>query len=93
MKIGSQLQFEIPDHCPENCEFIEEKKFFSMTSFCFRCPIINCTSFDGPPDENGKSEPMCLVNPEDFGEDWAKEWEEFFKGGPIPEMRFEITEK
>lgn len=78
MKIGSELQFEVPDHCPENCPFLEDKKQFSQGCTCSRCPIINCTPFDY------EGQMICMIDPEDFRDDWAREWEDFFKTGIEP---------
>jgi hypothetical protein len=72
-------KYEVPDHCPKDCQFIEERKSISMSSVCFRCPVFNC----------GKtSDGICMIDAEDFREDWAAEWEEFFKTGIFPEMEF-----
>lgn len=79
MKIGSQLQFEIPDQCPDLCAFQKDLQFFDSTSMCFRCPVINCLG-----DSTNR-----LIDPWNYRDDWAKEWEIFFKGGPTPQLQLE----
>lgn len=74
MKIGENLQFEVPDKCPENCEFKDDIRNYGQSAMCIRCPILNCVPIK---DEEG--EEFCLIEPEDYRNDWAKEWQEFFK--------------
>jgi len=65
-------KYEVPDRCPTNCP--DRGRPFDMCSPCFRCPILNChQEFD----EDGNE--VTLVPPEDFHEELAKEWHEFFK--------------
>lgn len=68
MKIGSNLQFEIPDQCPETCSFINERAFFDQSSVCCRCPVMNCS---------GLLE-YRLMDPWDYDDDCAAEWVTFF---------------
>ena len=71
-------KYEIPDMCPKDCKFIN--KPFSQGSTCTRCPIFNCRS------------KFRLIEPEDFREDWAKDWYEFFKTGKSPELKLQQNE-
>ncbi len=75
MKIGSSLQYEVPDNC-KGCLLRPES--FDQGNICFRCPVFNCrvTTIEG--------EDFRLVNPEDFRDDWAKEWERAFKEKDAP---------
>ena len=83
MKIGSKLQFEVPDNCdrchlkPEN--FLES---FSQGDICSRCPIFNCKFMD----DIETDEYWCLINPEEYRDDWAKEWEKCFKEKTYPQL-------
>jgi hypothetical protein len=70
MKIGTKLQFEVPDSCPFNCVYRHERESFSMTSECFRCPVLNC----------GGDAQTRAIEPNHYRDDWAKSWEKFFKG-------------
>jgi hypothetical protein len=65
-------KYEVPDRCPENCP--DYGRPFDMCSPCFRCPILNCSTVL---DEDGND--MTPLAPEDFHQDLAKEWYEFFK--------------
>ena len=76
MKIGSKLQFDFPDKCPENCKFKDE--LFYQGSICCRCPLFNC---------GGE---YRLIEPEEYRDDWAEEWQEFFKSGKYLELKFQI---
>ena len=64
-----------PDKCPKNCLYKQES--FSQGSMCTRCPILNCKK-----DKDG----FCLIEPEDYRKDWAKEWNDFFKRGTEPKL-------
>lgn len=78
MKIGP---YTLPDACPENCPFLGDAQAISQGGMCFRCPVINCT----PMEYEGKQ--ICLVDPADYREDWAAEWEKFFRSGEYPALR------
>jgi hypothetical protein len=69
-------KYEIPDSCPFDCP--ERGSLFGQNSLCIRCPIFNCIG-DDP-----------LLRQEDYREDWAEEWERWFKTGMngLPELYF-----
>ena len=66
-------KYEIPDTCPENCEFKDGP--FYQGNACSRCPIFNCARQSGP----GNEWDFCLIEPEDYREDWAEEWFQYFQ--------------
>lgn len=68
-------KFTVPDACPKDCSL--RPTSFYQGCICMRCPVLCCKK-----DENG----ICLIEPEDFREDWAREWERFFKDGTVPEL-------
>jgi len=68
MQIGSKLQFNVPNQCLQNCEYKSE--IFDLNAICFRCPVFTCNK-----DEEG----FCMIEPEDYRDDWAKEWEIYFR--------------
>ena len=71
-------KIEVPDECPKNCQFKNEP--FYQGNMCCRCPIFSCKK-----DENG----FCLVEPEDYREEWAKEFARFFAGEILyPKLKF-----
>jgi hypothetical protein len=77
MKIGTDLKFEVPDVCPKTCAFRDDFLNYGQNSICCRCPVFNCQ-----PDE--AMGPM--VEPAGFRDDWAAEWEAFFKTGAEPTL-------
>jgi hypothetical protein len=80
MKFGTKLQFECPDKCPENCKM--KPSAFYQGCMCTRCPVFNCKE---PVTEEDKKY-LPLINPNQFRDDWAKEWDEFFKTGKAPKL-------
>lgn len=68
-------KYEVPDKCPEDCSLRPDSFYQGCT--CMRCPVLNCKE-----DPDG----FCLLRSEDFREDWAREWERFFKDGTVPEL-------
>jgi hypothetical protein len=66
MLIGKN-KIQIPDNCPVNCPVRDEP--FYQGNLCSRCPIFNCSS-----DEDG----FCLIEPEDYREDWAEDFKKWF---------------
>jgi hypothetical protein len=68
VKIGSKLQYIVPDKCPTSCSL--KPVHFDQGAICFRCPVILCSKNDG----------FCVLEPSDIRDDWAEEWEAFFKG-------------
>jgi len=76
MRIGSKLQFEVPDSCPKQCVYHGDMVRYFQGSICHRCPVFNCTGEDP------------LLSRSDFRDDWAEEWQKFFKGEEArPELR------
>ena len=82
MKI-SKREYEIPDNCPEDCLYKNNMINFGQSSICIRCPVFNCKK-----DVDG----FCLLEPEEYRDDWAKEWYEFFKTGKEPTLYLTIKE-
>lgn len=76
MKIGSELQFEVPDACPGDCSRSPKMTGhgFYQGCACTRCPVFNCQ----PPKTEEDAYYMPLVKPEDYRDDWAEEWVKFF---------------
>jgi len=79
MKIGSKLQFEVPDNC-QGCHCKPEN--FSQGNICYRCPIFSCKIMEDIETE----ELWGLINPEDFRDDWAEAWEKCFKEKTYPQL-------
>jgi len=71
-------KYEVPDDCPKDCKFTG---CISQGDWCHQCPVFNCAPTE---DEDGGEFYLC--RPEDYREDWAAEWEEFFKTGKTPEL-------
>jgi len=80
MKIGSKLQFIVPDSCLSDCPYRKEP--FYQGNMCCSCPVFNCSSFG---DKNSR-----LLEPEEYRDDWAEEWEKFFRTGKAPALKIEI---
>lgn len=80
MKIGSHLQFEVPDRCPKGCIYFDDFKVYGQSAMCGRCPVFSCQIVgkfpDGEPD-------YSMMPPQHFRNDWAEKWERFFKEGGI----------
>jgi len=68
IKIG---KYSFPTECPVDCpgHFLP----FSQGGLCYRCPIFNCR-------EIGDSG-MRLIEPQNYRQDWAEEWDNWFKNG------------
>lgn len=81
MKFGTKLQYEYPKECPKECALKPE--YFYQGCSCTRCPIVCCKE---PVTEEDKKY-MPLVPANQFRNDWAKEWEEFFKTGKTPMLK------
>jgi hypothetical protein len=79
MKI-SKAQVEVPDSCPEKCPGQWDSLFPQQGGICYRCPILNCTIEMSPPCDGGDSEQFCMLKPENYREDWALVWKEWFQG-------------
>lgn len=82
MEIGQNLQYKVPDECPEDCKYKNSFLEEGQSAICGRCPIFNCREV---PDEDGYM--FSLVSKRCYRNDWAKEWEEFFKTGKEPVLR------
>ena len=83
MKVGSNLEYEVPDECPEWCKKINQNEM-SQDSLCTRCPVFNCRTFAVPEeDRNFAGDSMQLIKNEDFSDDFAKMFVEYFKKGEI----------
>lgn len=73
MKIGSKLQYECPDKCPDNCP-IKPSSFYQGCT-CFRCPVLVCAEPKTKEDEYY----MPMILKREYRDDWAREWDLFFK--------------
>ena len=75
----SKDKIEIPDECPKDCPYKQEA--FYQGCVCHRCPIFSCKEYDG----------FRLIEPEGYRDDWAREWDKFFKTGdpPILKLHYE----
>ena len=73
--IGNQL---FPTKCPNNCPG-KKTDIDQWKLLCYRCPIFNCV-----PNKDG----FCLIEPNDYRQDWAKEFREWFNNRCIgyPEL-------
>ena len=81
MKFGTKLQFECPDKCPDDCEL--KKEPFHQGSICTRCPVFCCKM---PITEEDKKY-LPILNPDEFRDDWAREWANFFQTGEYPHLK------
>ena len=88
MKIGSSLQYECPNECPKNCTFKGEFFNYGQNAMCGRCPVFSCKE---PITEEDKIY-LPLVPASQFRDDWAKEWDRFFKTGKKPNLYLEPPE-
>ena len=70
MKIGSKLQYEVPDKCPEDCKHIKTE-CKAVNGLCALCPVCLYSTGMG----------TVIVPPEQFRDDFAKAWVEFFDTG------------
>lgn len=76
-------KYEVPDSCPTDCPFYGDFRDMGQCSICLRCPVINCAVIPGTD--------VCLIEPQDFRPDWAKEWQEFFKDySKEPELKLKM---
>lgn len=70
-------KYVVPDDCPIAC--IGRKEKFSQGGICFRCPILNCKTIVIR-NEEGYYEEVNVLPPNDYREDWARIWSEWFEG-------------
>lgn len=82
MEIGHNLRFKVPDECPRDCKFQNSFRDYGQSAICGRCPIFNCREM---PDEDGNV--FTLISRQCYRDDWAKEWEQFFKTGEDPQLK------
>jgi hypothetical protein len=84
---------EFPDKCPTDCP--EKGKPFDQGDACTRCPIFNCTPFDYPDPDTDEVYKMSMVEPDEYREDWAKEWKKWFDAGMkgLPNLRFTLEKE
>lgn len=81
----SRLKVEIPDNCPDGCQFRGQPE---QGGACHRCPVFNCRPIRLTEDEHkeiGGSDAkgpytLRMLEPEDYRDDWAVEWGKFFRG-------------
>jgi hypothetical protein len=68
--------YEVPDSCPMDCPLRPE--FMDQGDICCRCPVFNCKK---TPDSSiyAVDGYFQLMKPEEYREDWGKEWALFFK--------------
>jgi hypothetical protein len=81
MKFGTKLQFEYPEKCPDACKLKPDA--FYQGCWCTRCPILCCK--EPETEEDKKYMPMVPAN--QFRDDWAEEWEKYFKTGEVPKLK------
>jgi len=79
-KFGTKLQFEYPTKCPQGC--ILKPASFYQGCICTKCPVFCCKQ---PITEEDKIY-MPILKPNDFRDDWAEEWDIFFKTGKQPRL-------
>jgi hypothetical protein len=81
MKFGTKLQYECPDG--ETCSTcILKPEYFYQGCMCTRCPVFNCKE---PVTEEDKYF-MPILPANEFRDDWAKEWDNFFKTSEQPKL-------
>jgi hypothetical protein len=68
---GLDFDESVCKKCPER------SGAFYQGNLCSRCPIFNCKK-----DEDG----FCLIEPEDYRADWAKEFHAWITSGFSPEF-------
>lgn len=71
-------KYEVPNTCPDICPYKNE--MLSQTDLCHRCPIFNCRKIETNDEYADKDGFFCMIEADDFREDWAKVWSEWFKG-------------
>lgn len=84
MRVGSLLQFEVPDKCPDDCKLKGDIAAFGQNSLCTRCPVFNCET----PDDVIANEYSPILDPIEYRDDWAAQWVKFFLTGEEPELYF-----
>ena len=71
MLVGHDTKYEVPDKC-DGCSRLG--KASQQGDTCCRCPVFNCSL---SPDTDGNM--SCLVEPDDYRDDWAKSYHDWFK--------------
>jgi hypothetical protein len=85
---GQEFSTSCPDNCPGKDELV------GQGGLCHRCPIFNCEPVEVQPYEMGpeQKEACCfrLLEPDDYREDWALVWKQWFDGGMVgyPHLKF-----
>ena len=64
-------KYPVPGKCPDNCPFLKEISVRGQSTICGYCPVFVCHKDD----RHG-----CFVEPENYREDWALEWSNWFNG-------------
>ena len=82
MLFGESLTFECPDECPIDCRYVGDLLEFGQSSICCRCPVLVCKM----PRTDEDMPYMPIVPPTDYRDDWAREWDRFFKDGTVPRL-------
>jgi len=74
---GYEFDKECPKECPGHGEHLEQG------GLCHRCPIFNCLPIPGSVDD------FVLLRPDEYRNDWAKAWKEWFDKGMVgfPDLR------
>ena len=67
-------KYEVPDKCPENCIFINDFAIYGQNAVCNYCPVFLCR------ESIRDNERASIVKPENYRQDWASEWSQWFKG-------------
>jgi hypothetical protein len=65
MRLGTKLQFDVPDMCPTACPHQHEP--FDQGSTCARCPVFCCNEAGG----------MRLAEPDRWHDGDAESWQEY----------------
>jgi hypothetical protein len=73
-------KYEVPDHCPETCSL--KSKAFDQGDICCRCPVFSCEKFPvREEDRKYYGDYIQMLPPENYREDWAEVWAEWFDAG------------
>ncbi len=82
-------RYDVPDKCPRSCPFINDFRIYGQNAVCCYCPVFLCRK-PGPGTESN------IIPPEDYREDWAGQWSEWFRGDmknfPVLNIQ-QLTEK
>lgn len=70
MLVGKN-KVNLPDECPKDCPYYNDISNYGQGAICRSCPLFVCTG----------ERDYVLVSAEEFRDDWAVEWKEFFDTG------------